>query len=415
MAALRAAYTNPPVNEAFTPEARLSFRSMLRAESHSHRLVWRLATLYVATRWAKLHGVPRLNLEAEEVPISYLLSGPAAHTTAMQACRHGGLAPVVYVCQAERGQVASDWALLRTVAAGELAIRIPTAYLGWLSTCPPPLGGVACYTTVTQAVGDSARSATEESVEGLARRWCGPINCWGLFCDYVSTIEVLWFAETRAASPVYGTPKLVLQLPVFATWPHLALPFYSGTELDGADPGAREFAPAAECFVRGATRQLLLALGVRQFVHLAVGPAAYLLAEGKKALTDVGAMFAQRGGTSPILAHAVQVLMKLGVDGHPGRVIMGSAGGMSAIRQIVWWMQLHRTAYHQWEEAGIFLDKLPANATIHGVLRPLRTLELLQPLEWYSVGVVETGRSAKEVFSTLCVYGGVELRHRSQD
>ena len=55
----------------------------------------------------------------------------------------------------------------------------------------PRLGHVVTYLINHVPQFDAARFVTEDTVAGLARRWCAQCGCWPLFVDYVATVEML--------------------------------------------------------------------------------------------------------------------------------------------------------------------------------------------------------------------------------
>lgn len=393
--AIRVLFPEQQPNEAISLDARATIRSLAGLPFSPERLVWRLATLYCAASWARVHG-GTLGSGTRDILQPVRISSVSAYSAYLSAIAPGTNV-VAFSFEGFGDQLSQLVAVLALAASSRMELRTTNNIaLPTIATVHPALGNVSmvyvgpAYNPVQ--LGDIQPS----DVWQAAQLWCGQHGCMGLFSGYVVLASNLWCSVEPNKDAIFQNDRFELPLPAFATTSTVLTPI-STAYVRWRDEGVQHDEPQShELFLRGALTSLMVGLAVRTWAYRAGMPYIGLL---DRANTDGDHILRElrlRANHVPAMFQVQTMLNNMGCTGGLGSVLLAISPALINIAQLKGWWHQHKIAY-QWEEVANIVQSVPRCCALLGVVRPLHTAAVLNPGIWYGVDVLRgVSRSVEE-------------------
>ncbi|BBD50444.1 putative coat protein [Pythium polare RNA virus 2] len=403
---IKALFPNQQPNEYIGPNARARIRSLVAKPYNPERYVWRLASLYLASAWAKANKETLTSSQLNLPTITWLNS-----VTAYGAVLDNWSGSENPVCVAYEGfpsEVTPLLGVLQLALSGDPAFRVtgnlplPSVATVWPTIALPHVYYIGPQVTTTIGVGD----ITPELVWSAASLWCGQHGCMQLLNDYIATLSTLWCSTHKDLSPVYQTKRFGMALPVSDLSSTILMPI-GVSYVKWRDEGMLVDPPREEdLFLRGALLGVLMGLGVRTWAYRSGLPYVGLLSGADTERDRVFREFKLASHATGSMFNAQRVLQNLGCTGTLGAILLSLTPAFAHRRDLASWWSLQDDAY-QWEEVANVCSSIPRCCALAGLIQPLRATSMPMVNVWYAPDVISSARCVEEAFQGLLYSGGL--------
>lgn len=409
--AIKVLFPDTPTNESISMDARQVIASLAGKAFCPERLVWRLATLYCAAVWAEVSGT-RLVSATRDIPDASRI-GSVGQYNSFLTTTNAIPNVVMFRFDGFADELAPMLSILRLACAQQMGLNLTSGKeLPSIAVISPAMGTLRVG-YVGPAVGATMLGhITAADVWATATMWCGQHGCMPMMQQFVHLASAMWCSVDESVDGWFQSERIALPMPAFSTASTALTPIshaYVRWNDEGADPR-----PPAEhaMFHGGAMEALAIGLAIRTWAHDAGMPYLGVLTRASAEGDHIWRQLQRRGAFTPAMFQVQSLLHSFGASGSLGGIACGITPAFTSVSEVTRWWRRPQLAY-QWEEVANAVQKLPQCCALLGVIKPLKSKDLLDINRWYGPEVLsESGRSQEEVLQALVYVAGVQLAWR---
>lgn len=400
--------------ETITGNARATIRNAADQNFSPERLVWRMASLYLAAAWAEVNDSELFSAQRDLATLTTINSvsaydsvlGAWDGSTQAIAVRYEGMADIAAPMVSLLTLLGSSNPQLRTTGN----LTLPSVASVW-----PAIGRTTVfYTGPRLPPNEQLGNISSELVWETALLWCGQHGTAELFMEYIATQSTMWCGPVASRAPFFQSDRYTMSLPVSYLQPTILTPISQSYTTWRSSQQTLDRPSKHDLFLQGTAIGMAIGLAVRTYAYKAGMPYVGLINRASTERDAIADSFRVRGDAVGAMFHAQEILKHLGCTGTFGRVILTMSPAFPNVAALSGWWKRHQEAY-QWDEIAALSTKLPRCCALMGVVKPLRAQAIPIAGIWYGPDVLVGARSVEEALQGMVYVPDLDLAWQLRD